>query len=120
MAAPVIALVQLGAVPPPNPADPSPFAMPDPADIERRLQAAGFSSAHAEPIAFVQRYASLDEYWAETMDLAAPLAAAMAGLSPAETSAVREGAQETLSQFIGADGRIEAPASAVVAVAAAA
>src|SRR5436305_3991497 len=43
LSAPVLALVGHGAMPPPNPADPSPFALPDPTDVERRLRSAGFS-----------------------------------------------------------------------------
>jgi ubiquinone/menaquinone biosynthesis C-methylase UbiE len=116
MSAPVIALVTEGAMPPPDPADPSPFAMPDPADIERRLQAAGFSSAHAELITFPHTYASFDAYWEETMDMAAPIRGAVEGLRPDEVAAVRAHTQQTLSQFTREDGRIEAPANAVMAV----
>lgn len=117
MAAPVMALVAHGALPPPNPADPSPFALPDPADLERRLRSAGFSSVRTDRVEFPQRYPSFDEYWAETMDLAAPIAGAVASLTPDAVETVRAAARQTLSQFTGADGRIEAPASAVVAVA---
>jgi ubiquinone/menaquinone biosynthesis C-methylase UbiE len=117
MAAPVMALVGRGAIPPPNPADPSPFALPDPADLERRLRDAGFSSARTDRVEFSMRYPSLDEYWAETMDLAAPLAGAVAELDSGEVEAVRGAVQDTLSQFMSDDGRIEAPACAVVAAA---
>jgi ubiquinone/menaquinone biosynthesis C-methylase UbiE len=117
MSAPVIALVSEGAMPPPNPSDPSPFAMPDPADIERRLRGAGFGSARAELITFPQTYASFDAYWEETMDMSAPILGAVEGLQPDEVAKVRAKTQETLSQFTGEDGRIEAPANAVVAAA---
>jgi SAM-dependent methyltransferase len=117
MAAPVLALVSQGALPPPDPSAPSPFAMPDPADVERRLRAAGFSSARAEPIALTQTYPSFDGYWEETMDLSAPVRAAAAGLGEEDLAKFRAATRETLSQFIGPDGRIEAPASAVVAAA---
>ena len=72
-----------------NPGDPSPFAMPDPADIERRLQGAGFSSARAELITFPQTYASFDAYWEETMDMSAPVLGAVEGLRPDEVAKVR-------------------------------
>lgn len=117
MSAPVIALVSEGAMAPPNPGDPSPFAMPDPGDIERRLQAAGFSSTRAELITFPLIYASFDAYWEETVDLAAPIRGAVEGLEPDEVAKIRTKIQETLSQFTGEDGRIEAPANAVVAAA---
>ena len=117
MAAPVLALVGQGAIPPPNPSDPSPFALPDPADLQRRLRSAGFSEARSELVEFAHRYPSFDEYWAETMDLAAPIAGTVAGLQAAEAEAVRTATREALSQFSAGDGRIEVPASAVVAVA---
>ena len=117
MSAPVIALVSEGMMPPPNPGDPSPFAMPDPGDIERRLRAAGFSSARAELITFPQTYASFEAYWEETIDMSAPILGAVEGLQPDEVAKVRAKTQETLSQFTSQDGRIEAPANAVVAAA---
>jgi len=72
MAAPFLALVAQGALPPPAPGDPSPFALHDPADLEARLRAAGFSSVRGERLEFSERYSSFDGYWAEMMDLAAP------------------------------------------------
>lgn len=117
MAAPVVTLVSQGVLPPPNPADPSPFAMQDPADLERRLRAAGFTSVRTERVEFSQRYPSFDEYWAETMDLAAPVAGAVAGLPPEAGEAIRSATRQVLSQFIAADGRMDTPAAAVVAVA---
>lgn len=117
MAAPVVTLVSQGVLPPPNPADPSPFALPDPTELERRLRAAGFTSVRTERIEFSQRYPSFDEYWAETMDLAAPVAGAVAGLAPEAGDAVRSATREMLSQFIAANGGVDIPAAAVVAVA---
>ena len=117
MAAPAIALVTQGAMPPPNPADPSPFALPDPDDLERRLRSAGFSSVQTDRVEFPQKYASFDEYWAETMDLAAPLASVVGELPSDTTEAVRAAIRQALAQFTAVDGRIEAPATAVVAVA---
>lgn len=117
MAAPVTAMVSQGAIPPPTPGDPSPFAMPDPDDITRRLTQAGFGSVRTDRVEFVQSYPSFDAYWTETMDLAAPLADAMAALSPDAADAVRQATQQTLAQFAADDGRIEAPAVAIVAAA---
>jgi SAM-dependent methyltransferase len=117
MAAPVMALVAHGAMPPPNPADPSPFALHDPVDLAGRLSSAGFSSMRTDRVGFPMRYTSFDGYWAETMDLAAPVAGALAALGSAEAEAVRVAVRGTLAPFIGDDGQIDAPASAVVAVA---
>jgi SAM-dependent methyltransferase len=117
MAAPVMALVGHGAIPPPNPADPSPFALHDPVDLERRLRSAGFTSVRTDRIEFSQRYPSFDEYWAESMDCGAPLAAVVEELDAADTEAVRSATREALSQFIAGDGRMDIPSSAVVALA---
>ncbi len=117
LAAPVMALVAQGAMPPPNPADPSPFALHDPADLEGRLRRAGFGSVRTDGVQFAQRYPSFEEYWAETLDLGAPIAVAVAGLSAGDAESVRAAARDTLAQFTGPDGRLEVPANAVVALA---
>jgi ubiquinone/menaquinone biosynthesis C-methylase UbiE len=117
LAAPVLALVGHGAMPPPNPADPSPFALPDPADVERRLRSAGFSDARSERVEFEQGYPRFDQYWQETMDMAAPIAGAVSALPPADAEAVRGSARQTLSQFTAPDGEIKVPAVAVVVAA---
>lgn len=117
MAAPVISLIGQGALPPPNPADPSPFAMHDPDDLERRLLAAGFSSVRTDHVALTQAYPSFETYWDETMDMAAPIAAAVAGLTTEAAEAVQATTRATLSPFIDQDGRLEVPGRAVVALA---
>ena len=117
MAAPAMALVGQGIIPPPDPADPSPFALPDPVDVEGRLRSAGFASVRTDRLEFSQRYPSFDEYWAETLDCGAPIAAAVAGLQAAQVDAIQMATRQTLSQFTTDDGGIDIPASAVVAVA---
>jgi ubiquinone/menaquinone biosynthesis C-methylase UbiE len=119
MAAPVVQLVTRGAMELPPPGSPSPFAMPDPAALETRLRDAGFSSAHAEKFGFTQTWASLDDYWAETIDLAAPIAAILTGLDDDARAAVRDGAFEMLGPFVADDGSLAVPASTVLAVASA-
>ncbi|MGN6169722.1 MAG: class I SAM-dependent methyltransferase [Solirubrobacteraceae bacterium] len=117
MAAPALALVGQGVIPPPNPADPSPFALPDPVDLEGRLRSAGFASVRTDRLEFSQRYSSFEEYWSETLDCGAPIAAAVAGLQAAQVAAVQLATREVLSQFSTGDGRLDIPANAVVAVA---
>jgi SAM-dependent methyltransferase len=117
MTAPVVALVSHGALAPPDPSAPSPFRLHDPVDLESRLRSAGFTSVRTDHVAFAQRYPSFDDYWAETMDLAAPIAGVVAELSGDAVEAVRAATRQTLSPFMDAEGRIEAPASAVVALA---
>lgn len=117
MVAPMMQLVSRGLIPPPDPTAPSPFRMADPDDLQRRLREAGFSSAHAEKLPLTQTYPSFEQYWAETIDMSAPIAAAMAGLDSTQAAEVRDGAREALSGFTAQDGRLAVPASAVVALA---
>lgn len=117
MAAPVMALVGQGVIPPPDPADPSPFALHDPVDLEGRLRSAGFASVRTDRLEFAQRYPSFAEYWAETLDCAAPIAGVVAGLQEAEADGVRTAIRKALAQFTAGDGQIDVPASAVVAAA---
>lgn len=117
MAAPVMTAVTSGVLPPPDPSQPSPFALHDADDLERRLRSAGFDEVRIERLGFPQRYASFDEFWAETLDMAAPLADSMAGLTADAAETLRIGTQQMLSEFVAADGRIEVPASTLVAVA---
>jgi ubiquinone/menaquinone biosynthesis C-methylase UbiE len=115
MAAPAMALIVRGAMPPPDPGNPSPFAMPEPDALAGRLEGAGFGDVRAETIAFTQSYPSLDAYWDITIDLAAPVAQALATLDAAGGAAVREQVAATLAPFIGPDGSLQASAKAVVA-----
>lgn len=117
LTAPVIALVAHGALPPPNPEDPTPFSLHDPADLERRLRAAGFSSVRTDKVEFGQTFPSFEEYWTQTLELAAPLAGAVAALSPEGAETVRSATRDALAQFIDGEGRLEVPSSAVVALA---
>lgn len=117
MAAPVMAAVTAGALPPPDPSQPSPFALHDAGDLERRLRASGFDEVRTERLEFSQRYANFDEYWAETLDMAAPLADAIAGLTSDAAEALPNATQQLLSEFVAADGRMEVPASTIVALA---
>lgn len=115
MAAPAMALIARGALPPPDPSNPSPFAMPQPDGLAGRLEGAGFGDVRAETIAFTQSYPSLDAYWDITIDVAAPVAQALATLDAAGGAAVREQVVATLAPFIGPDGSLQASATAVVA-----
>jgi ubiquinone/menaquinone biosynthesis C-methylase UbiE len=117
MVTPMIQLVSRNIVPMPNPSEPGPFALANPDDLQRRLLEAGFYTARAEKLGFTQRYPSFEEYWAEMVDLGAPIAAALSGVDQATVDSVREGAREALSEFIRDGGSLEVPASAVVTVA---
>ncbi len=117
MVAPMIQLVSRGLIAPPDPTAPGPFTLADPDALERRLTDAGFPSARAEKLSLRQTYPSFEAYWDETLDLAAPVALAMSSVDEVTVAEVREGAREALGSFIGLDGSMSVPASAVVALA---
>jgi hypothetical protein len=119
LSTPAIALVKRGALPPPDPTAPGPFAMANPDQLEQRIKAAGFREANAQTLEFVQSYPSFDQYWEVTVDLAAPIAEALHKLDAAAGDELREGVREALGGFTQQDGIIEIPASAVVAKASA-
>jgi ubiquinone/menaquinone biosynthesis C-methylase UbiE len=115
MAVPGMQLVARGLLPRPDPNAPGPFAMPDPEALAGRLATAGFKDVKADKIEFVMNYPSFDEYWAITLDMAAPIVQALESLDDAAKSDVREGVRGALGQFSQPDGGLDVPATAVVA-----
>ena len=91
--------------------------MADPEQLEQRIMSAGFSEVKAQKLEFAQTYASFEQYWEATTDLAAPIAEALDKLDATAREDVRDGVQEALGRFTQEDGQIEVPASAVVALA---
>jgi SAM-dependent methyltransferase len=117
MAVPGMQLVARGALPMPSPNEPGPFSMADPDALARRLGDAGLRNPRTDKVTFAQSYPSFDDYWAITIDLAAPLAVALESLDDEARAEVREAVRAAVQQFASPDGTIEVPASAVVATA---
>ncbi len=117
MAAPVMQLVARGAFELPPPDAPGPFAMAGRGRLGQRLEAVGFSQVRIEPIQLTHRYAGFDDYWNMNHDLAAPIAAALAGLDDTAVEAVREGTNAALKPYEREDGSLEIPALAIGAAA---
>lgn len=115
MAMPVMQMVAQGALAMPDPGAPSPFAMADPATLEQTLAEAGFEQIETDKVEFQQTYASFEQYWEITTDLAAPIASALAALDPDRVSQVREGVRGAAAQFTSTEGTLAVPASAIVA-----
>ena len=117
MSAPVMQLISRGAFPPPEPGAPGPFSMAETAQLEQRLASAGFQQTETDKVEFDHVYPSFDQYWEMSLDLGAPLAAAMAELDEATVAEVRDAVRSALAPFAGSDGVLRIPASAVVAAA---
>jgi SAM-dependent methyltransferase len=115
LAAIAMQLVARGALPPPDPTSPGPFALADRDKLEQLLTGAGFEEISIDSVEFFQTYTDGDEYWQMQTDLAAPLAAALAPLGPDQVNEIRAGVRESLQQFAGADGQLAIPAQAITA-----
>jgi SAM-dependent methyltransferase len=115
MAAPAIQLMARGALPAPEPGGPGPFSMADPAQLEQRLATAGFEQIETDKVEFAHNHPSFEQYWEMSLDLAAPLTAAMANLDDDAVAEVRESVREALAPFASQDGALRIPASAIVA-----
>ena len=117
MSAPVMQLIARGAFPPPEPGAPGPFSMAETVQLEQRLATAGFQQIETDKVEFDHVYPSFDQYWEMSLDLAAPLAAAMAELGETTVAEIREAVRGVLAPFAGSDGALRIPASAMVAAA---
>jgi SAM-dependent methyltransferase len=117
MSAPVLQLIARGAFPPPEPGAPGPFSMADTVQLEQRLASAGFQQIETDKVEFDYVYPSFDQYWEMSLDLGAPLAAAMAELDEATLAEIREAVRGVLAPFTGSDGALRIAACAVVAAA---
>jgi ubiquinone/menaquinone biosynthesis C-methylase UbiE len=82
-------LMKAAEVPPPPPGAPGMFAYADPKRIESTLAEAGFKSITVEPVELtVADFDSAAEYWTFTRELAGPVAALLAKLSPEKQASV--------------------------------
>jgi uncharacterized membrane protein len=112
-----IELVERGAMPPPDPEAPGMFALADRDKLAGMLAEAGFSEIEIDAIALEQQHASFDAMWEFQLDCAAPIAAVLSELDPAELADVRAAVERRLEPFTAPDGTLTLPASTVVAAA---
>jgi enediyne biosynthesis protein CalE5 len=84
-------------MPPLDPAAPGVFRLAPPGELERVLRSAGFSDVRIEARPITLTYGSLGEYWQIQTDLAAPLRAALASLSPDRVAELKAKVFEALA-----------------------
>jgi SAM-dependent methyltransferase len=118
-AAPMIALVQRGLVPLPDPDDPGMFAFAKPGKIEGLLGDAGFLDVYVDTVDVEMTYDSLDAFLAVTTDCSRPFADALDGLDPAARAEVEAAVGDGLADFRAQDGSIRVPGRTLVATASA-
>ena len=109
-------LVERGHLPPPEPGDPSPFAMSSEERTRTLLDSAGFTAVRTEavPVRFVFR--DFDDYTAYATDTGGPAALVLQGLPEDERDALKTQLRAALAPFR-ADGGYELPGLALTALA---
>ena len=112
-----IELVERGLMPPPDPEAPGMFALADRGKLDEMLGEAGFSEIEIDAVPLEQLHDSFDAMWEFQLDCAAPIAAVLRELDPAQLADVRAAVERRLEPFIAPDGTLALPASTVVAAA---
>ncbi|HEX8121153.1 MAG TPA: methyltransferase domain-containing protein [Solirubrobacteraceae bacterium] len=100
---------------PPAPGNPGPFAFAEPGHIEALLQDAGFDEIHVEALDFAMRMADRDEYFEHQKAMSTRLREALAALTPAQHTRVRDEIDVLLTDFVQPDGSVVLPARTWVA-----
>jgi SAM-dependent methyltransferase len=106
-------MVQLGLAEPPEPDTPGPFRLADAERVRSLVTAAGFDEATVDDVPIVQRYASFDEFWDVTRDVAMSLREALGRLPAEDGARLRSAVEEALAPFAG-QGGLEIPGLARV------
>jgi SAM-dependent methyltransferase len=106
-------MIELGHAEPPEPDSPGPFRLADPDRLRDLLGAAGFTGVEIDDVDAPMRYASFDEYWDTTRDLAMSLRNVLAELPAPEAERLRSRIAEQIGQHE-RDGRLVVPGRARV------
>jgi ubiquinone/menaquinone biosynthesis C-methylase UbiE len=112
----VMAMVQAGHMPSPDPDAPGVFSMADEGRVAAALTTAGFERVEVEEVPVRFDVGGSDHYLEVIGDTAGPIALALRGLSDHERGALGDGLAERLSPFATENGH-ELPGVALCAVA---
>lgn len=114
---PMRALMEHFDAPAPDLDAPGLWAFRDHDRLRGMLAHAGLAGVKVETLQTTERFDSLDHAWQYLSDLAGPLQALLASLSPEDLAAVRERVARDAEPFTGPEGSLELPAAINVAVA---
>ena len=112
-------VVELGFGERPNADEPGPFAFGDRSRLEELLDASGFEDVHIEAVDFAFTFASQDEHFEHQLAMSTRLGEQVAGLSPADHTALRDAVDARTAQYLADDGALRLPARTWVAAASA-
>jgi len=98
------ALLDLGLMEPPEPDTPGPFRLGDADRVRLLFDDSGLEHPMVDDVPITQRYASFDEFWDVTRDLAMSLRNALAALPEERATELREQVEERLARYAGEDG----------------
>jgi ubiquinone/menaquinone biosynthesis C-methylase UbiE len=111
------AAVELGLMERPDPAAPGPFRLAGDGRLATVLEGAGFDVATVEDVPMTWRATSLDDWWATVRDMSPTTGALLERVGPVTGEALREAAASRLARYVTADGAVEVPSVARVALA---
>ncbi len=109
-------MVQLGHVPPPDPAAPGMFTLAAEGRLQELLQDAGFVEVRVAPVAVERRFATVEDFIDETLGMSASFSRVFGELAPEAQTEVREQIRSLAQEFQSDDGSVRLPGSSLVAL----
>ena len=97
-------LLDLELVEPPEPDTPGPFRLGDADRVRLLFDGSGLEHPMVDDVPITNRYASFDEYWDVTRDLAMSLRNALAALTDERVAELRGLVEERLARYAGDEG----------------
>jgi SAM-dependent methyltransferase len=97
--------------------EPGPFALAGEERLMGALEDAGFVDVLVQPIDLARRHASFEEFWESSLELSRHFHDTVMSQPQAEIDRVEAGVRARLQQYTAADGSLEIPARALVALA---
>jgi SAM-dependent methyltransferase len=111
------ALIEEGALKPPEPGGPGMFALAQPGLLAEMLAEAGFVDIRVQSIGLERFYNSFEDYWSETLDLSQMVSGALEPLARERRMAVENRVRELAEPFSDGDGRLMLPGRSLAAAA---
>ena len=103
-----------GAPPPPPSGSGNPFALSEPAELERVVRAAGYEDVQSEPSTVSFEYATVDELVGHLRDVSAPLQAIMGAQPPERQAELWGKLAAAASAYAGPDGVVRLPNACLI------